>query len=43
MPHTVARLLAESLEAHDIDQLFCVPGESYVGLTSALCSATPSA
>src|SRR5580658_7590694 len=36
MPQTVARLLAESLEAHDIDQLFCVPGESYVGLTSAL-------
>src|SRR6202795_2724884 len=36
MSRTVARLLAESLEAHDIDQLFCVPGESYVGLTSAL-------
>src|ERR1700722_10811810 len=36
MPQSVARLLAESLEAHDIDQLFCVPGESYVGLTSAL-------
>ncbi len=36
MRQTVARLLAESLEAHDIDQLFCVPGESYVGLTSAL-------
>jgi acetolactate synthase-1/2/3 large subunit len=36
MPQTVARLLAESLEAHDIDQVFCVPGESYVGLTSAL-------
>ena len=36
MPQTVARLLAASLEAHDIDQLFCVPGESYVGLTSAL-------
>jgi acetolactate synthase I/II/III large subunit len=36
MSQTVARLLAESLEAHDIDQLFCVPGESYVGLTSAL-------
>ncbi len=36
MRQTVARLLAESLEAHDVDQLFCVPGESYVGLTSAL-------
>jgi acetolactate synthase-1/2/3 large subunit len=33
---TVARLLADSLEAHDIDQIFCVPGESYVGLTSVL-------
>jgi acetolactate synthase I/II/III large subunit len=36
MSRTVARLLAESLEAHDVDQVFCVPGESYVGLTSAL-------
>ncbi len=36
MPRTVARLLAESLEAHDVDQVFCVPGESYVGLTNAL-------
>jgi acetolactate synthase I/II/III large subunit len=36
MPRTVARLLAESLEAHEIDQVYCVPGESYVGLTSAL-------
>src|ERR1700741_4434872 len=35
MPRTVARLLAESLEAHEIDQVYCVPGESYVGLTSA--------
>jgi acetolactate synthase-1/2/3 large subunit len=33
---TVARLLADSLEAHDVDQIFCVPGESYVGLTSIL-------
>jgi acetolactate synthase I/II/III large subunit len=33
---TVARLLADSLEAHDVDQIFCVPGESYVGLTSVL-------
>ncbi|HWD56736.1 MAG TPA: thiamine pyrophosphate-binding protein, partial [Stellaceae bacterium] len=36
MSRTVARLLAESLEAHDIDQVYCVPGESYIGLTSAL-------
>src|SRR5438876_442808 len=36
MSRTVARLLAESLEAHDVDQVYCVPGEGYVGLTSAL-------
>lgn len=36
MTRSVARLLAESLEAHDIDQVFCVPGESYVGFTSAV-------
>ena len=36
MSRTVARLLAESLEAHDVDQVYCVPGESYIGLTSAL-------
>jgi acetolactate synthase I/II/III large subunit len=36
MPRTVARLIAESLEAHDVDQIFCVPGESYIGLTNAL-------
>jgi acetolactate synthase-1/2/3 large subunit len=36
MPQTVARLLAASLEAHDVDQIYCVPGESYIGLTSAL-------
>src|SRR6201993_1082426 len=36
MSQTVARLLAESLEAHDVDQVYCVPGESFVGLTSAL-------
>ena len=33
---SVAQLLADSLEAHSIDQVFCVPGESYIGLTSAL-------
>jgi acetolactate synthase-1/2/3 large subunit len=36
MSQTVARLLAESLEAHEVDQVYCVPGESYVGLTSTL-------
>ncbi len=36
MSQTVARLLAESLEAHEVDQVYCVPGESYIGLTSAL-------
>src|SRR5438874_9271067 len=36
MSRTVARLLAESLEAHDVDQIYCVPGESYIGLTAAL-------
>ncbi len=36
MSRTVARLLAESLEAHDVDHIYCVPGESYVGLTSEL-------
>ena len=36
MKQTVATVLAESLEAHGVDRIFCVPGESYVGLTSAL-------
>jgi acetolactate synthase-1/2/3 large subunit len=36
MARTVARLLADSLHAHDIDLLYCVPGESYLGLTNAL-------
>jgi acetolactate synthase I/II/III large subunit len=39
MSRTVAQLLAESLEAHGVDRIFCVPGESYVGLTSALIEA----
>ena len=33
---SVARLLCDSLEAHDVDQVYCVPGESYIGLTSAM-------
>src|SRR3954468_6329373 len=36
MSKSVAVLLAESLEAHGVDRIFCVPGESYVGLTSIL-------
>jgi acetolactate synthase-1/2/3 large subunit len=28
--------LPRALEAHDVDQVYCVPGESYIGLTSAL-------
>ncbi len=36
MARTVARLLAESLQAHDIDLIYCVPGESYLGLTDAI-------
>lgn len=36
MSETVARLLVSSLEAHDIDLIYCVPGESYLGLTNAL-------
>ena len=36
MTRSVGRLLADSLEAHDVDQDLCVPGESYVGLTSVL-------
>ncbi len=36
MSQSVARLLVESLEAHDVDQVYCVPGESYIGLTSAM-------
>jgi acetolactate synthase I/II/III large subunit len=36
MTKTVARLIVESLEAHDVDQVYCVPGESYIGLTSTM-------
>jgi len=36
MAQSVANLLAASLAAHGVDQIYCVPGESYVGLTSAL-------
>ena len=33
---SVARLLVESLEAHEVDRVYCVPGESYIGLTSTM-------
>ena len=36
MSETVANIIASGLELHDIDQIFCVPGESYVGLSSIL-------
>lgn len=36
MSQSVARLIVESLEAHDVDQVYCVPGESYIGLTSTM-------
>jgi acetolactate synthase-1/2/3 large subunit len=36
MARVVGRLLVDSLEAHDIDLIYCVPGESYLGFTNAL-------
>jgi acetolactate synthase-1/2/3 large subunit len=36
MARTVGRLLVDSLEAHDIDLIYCVPGESYLGFTNAM-------
>jgi acetolactate synthase I/II/III large subunit len=36
MARSVGRLLVDSLEAHDIDLIYCVPGESYLGFTNAL-------
>ncbi len=36
MGQTVGRLIVDSLEAHDIDLIYCVPGESYLGFTNAL-------
>src|SRR6204780_2650987 len=36
MGRAVGRLLVDSLEAHDIDLIYCVPGESYLGFTNAL-------
>ncbi|HTV90346.1 MAG TPA: thiamine pyrophosphate-dependent enzyme [Stellaceae bacterium] len=39
MAQTVGRMLVESLEAHDIDLVYCVPGESYLGFTDALADS----
>ena len=36
MPRTVGRAIVDSLEAHDIDLVYCVPGESYLGFTNAM-------
>ncbi len=36
MPQSVSKLMVDSLEAHDIDIIYCVPGESYLGFTNAL-------
>jgi len=36
VPHTVGRAIVDSLEAHDIDIVYCVPGESYLGFTNAM-------
>ena len=36
MPQTVGKMLVDSLESHDIDLIYCVPGESYLGFTNAL-------
>ena len=36
MSRKVGLVLAESLKAHGIDRIFCVPGESYIGFTNVL-------
>lgn len=36
MTRTVGRALAESLIAHEVDKIWMVPGESFLGLTDAL-------
>jgi acetolactate synthase I/II/III large subunit len=37
---TVGQLIVDSLVANGIDRLFCVPGESYLGLLDALYGRT---
>jgi acetolactate synthase I/II/III large subunit len=39
MAQTVGHMLVDSLEAHDIDLVYCVPGESYLGFTDALADS----
>jgi acetolactate synthase-1/2/3 large subunit len=36
MSRSVGRLIAESLVAHGADLIYCVPGESFLGLTDAI-------
>ena len=36
MLESVGMKIAMSLELHGVDTIFCVPGESYLGLTDAL-------
>ncbi len=36
MSKSVAHIMAESLVAHNVDRVFCVPGESYIGFSNAL-------
>ena len=36
MTRNVGRLIAESLLAHGTDLIYCVPGESFLGLTDAV-------
>ena len=36
MSRKVGLVLAESLKAHGLDRIFCVPGESYIGFTNVL-------
>ena len=36
MTRTAAKLLAATLESHGVDIAYCVPGESYLGVTDAL-------
>ena len=36
MSRTAANLLAATMEAHDVDLVYCVPGESFLAVTDAL-------
>jgi acetolactate synthase-1/2/3 large subunit len=39
---TAASAIVETLVAHGVDRIFCVPGESFLGLVDALQSAAPA-